>query len=287
MKNKLFWIYILSSLVYFCQGLESLPGLSLFLYLKEVLKFTPEKVMYIGSITTLAWLIKPIWGFLSDNYLSKKTWIILSLIGSILISLYFGLIYYLPIGVIILLLTLNSYNAASRDVAVDGIMCVEGKKYNLTGRIQAIQWIAITIASIFVGLGGGYVAQKFNYQTGFLCLIPIYIIILLVCLQYKTSVKKTKQTSNLLDTIKSYKILFTNKKFLLVCLFLFLYKYSPSFGTPLMYIERDIFKWSAIWIGVLGAIVSCCEIGGALLYFKYCKKIENGFKIKIPIIKIK
>jgi hypothetical protein len=136
MKKQIFWIYLLSSLIYFLQGIEGLPGLSLFFYMKNVLKFTPEKVMLIGSITTLAWVIKPFWGYLSDNYLNKKTWILISLIGSILISLYFSLVYWLPIGLIVLLLTLNNYNAASRDVAVDGIMCVEGKKHNLTGKIQ-------------------------------------------------------------------------------------------------------------------------------------------------------
>jgi hypothetical protein len=66
-NKKLFWIYLLSSSVYFTQGVEGLPGISLFFYLKETLHFTPEKIMYIGSITGLAWLIKPIFGYLIDN----------------------------------------------------------------------------------------------------------------------------------------------------------------------------------------------------------------------------
>ena len=58
-NKKLFWIYILSSSIYFTQGIEGLPGLALFLYLKEKLGFAPEKVMLIGSITGIAWIIKP------------------------------------------------------------------------------------------------------------------------------------------------------------------------------------------------------------------------------------
>ena len=100
-NNKLLWIYILSSAIYFTQGIEGLPGLSLFFYLKETLGFTPEKIMYIGSITGLAWLIKPLWGYLCDNFLSNKKWIILSLLGSISIAGYFGLSSALPLILLI------------------------------------------------------------------------------------------------------------------------------------------------------------------------------------------
>jgi predicted MFS family arabinose efflux permease len=272
--KKLFWIYLLSSAVYFAQGIEGLPGLSLFFYLKEVLHFTPEKIMYIGSITGIAWLIKPLWGYLCDNFLSNKKWIILSLLGSISIAGYFGLTAFLPLTLLITLLSLASFNAALRDVSVDGIMCIDGKATNTCDKIQAIQWTSITIASIIVGLGGGYIADHFNYKFGYLCLIPIYLIIMGIVLKYRTTVPKNSTYVHFFETICSYKSLFINKKFLIVTLFLFLYKYSPSFGTPLAFIERDIFKWSGQWMGTLGAIVSCFEILGAIIFFKICKKIN-------------
>jgi hypothetical protein len=79
---------------------------------------------------------------------------------------------------------------------------------------------------------------------------------------------------NLLDSLYSYKELFTNKNFLIAAIFLALYKFSPSFGTPLFYLQRDSFHWSAQWIGTLGAIVSCFEILGAIVFWKYCKRIN-------------
>jgi predicted MFS family arabinose efflux permease len=300
-NNKLLWIYLLSSAIYFTQGIEGLPGLSLFFYLKEKLGFSPEKIMYIGSVTGIAWLVKPLWGYLCDNFLTNKKWIILSLLGSIIIAGYFGLTSFLPLTLLIVLLSLASFNAALRDVSVDGIMCIDGKETNTCDKIQAIQWTSITIASILVGLGGGYIADHFNYKVGYLCLIPIYLIILGIVLRYRTTVSKNrteescnncfyneccdfktsgwcqsykKEKVSILKTICSYKELFNNKSFLVACLFLFLYKYNPSFGTPLSFIERDIFKWSGQWMGTLGAIVSCFEIVGAIIFFKLCKKIN-------------
>lgn len=302
LKNNLFWIYCISSIVYFCQGIENLPSLSLFLFLKEKLGFSPELIMFISSIVGIAWIIKPIFGFFIDNFLTKKSWILLSLLGSILICFYFGLSPFLSLILLVILMSLASTNAAIRDVATDGIMCVQGKEHDICGNIQAIQWISITIASIIVGLLGGFIAQKFDYKIGYLALIPFYLIGLVIILKYKTH--KTEQYepccgkcrwqlecsgsdnlicdnyqplikhSKFIDNLLSYKELFTNKKFLIACAFLFLYKYSPSFGTPLFFVQRDTFHWSAMWMGILGAIVSCFEIIGAIIFYKLCKKIN-------------
>lgn len=292
-NNKLLWIYILSASVYFTQGIEGLPGLSLFFYLKEKLHLSPSTIMYLSTITGIAWLIKPIQGFLCDNYLSKKTWIILSLLGSILISFYLGLIAFLPLTILIALMALGSFNATIRDVANDGIMCVEGKEAGECGSIQAIQWTSITFAGIITGLVGGYIADHYSYKVSYLALIPIYLIIMGIVLKYRTTVSKNS-TSNcpcpeagfmcehcdpdekpsFLQSIYSYKELFTNKPFLFACLFIFLYNFAPGFGTPLMFIERDSFHWSGTFMGILGAITSIVSIGGSILYFKFGKKLN-------------
>ncbi|MFA5200538.1 MAG: hypothetical protein WC442_06550, partial [Candidatus Omnitrophota bacterium] len=74
-NKKLFWIFALSSAVYFTQGIEGLPGQGLFYYLKETLNFSPEKIMVISSITTFAWLVKPLIGYIIDNFLAKRAWV--------------------------------------------------------------------------------------------------------------------------------------------------------------------------------------------------------------------
>jgi len=85
---------------------------------------------------------------------------------------------------------------------------------------------------------------------------------------------QTIKDSKVVKSILSYKELFTNKRFLIGCLFVFLYNFNPSFGTPLSFIERDIFKWSGTFMGLLGAIVSAISIIGSILYFKFGKKIN-------------
>jgi predicted MFS family arabinose efflux permease len=312
-QDKLFWIYLLSGSIYFTQGIEGLPSMAMFFYLKEHLHYDAATIMYISSITGLAWLVKPLWGYICDNFFTKKLWIVVSLLGSMLISTLFGVLPALPLILLIGLMSISSWNAAVRDVAVDGIMCCDGKEAGNCDKIQAIQWISITIASILVGLAGGYIADHFNYKVAYLSLLPIYLIIVAIVLRYRTSVPKIRTGVHVLETIcsykeyltkdaffkyplvapivqlfiyiynlnpnfyraiGSYKELFTNKKFLLACLFLFLYKFNPSFGTPLMFIQRDVFHWSGTWMGILGSIISCFEITGAIIFFKFCQTIS-------------
>ena len=270
MKNKkLFWIFVLSSAVYFTQGIEGLPSQGLFYYLKESLNFSPEKIMLIGSLTTLAWLVKPLIGYAIDRFLSKRAWIFISLALDIVFVLFLGLIQ-MPLFILVAILVITSGNAAFRDVAVDGIMCVEGKKYQATGKIQSIQWVSILIAGLFTGIGGAFIAEKWDYKIGFLCLIPVYFLVALPAYFYQEERQENKHSTLFTDLKK----LFSDKKLLIIGLFIFLYKYSPSFGTPLFFIQRDSFKWGKMWIGTLGTLSTLFGVIGALLYYKFSQKID-------------
>lgn len=264
-------IFALSSAVYFTQGIEGLPSQGLFYYLKETLHFSPEKIMLISSLTISAWLVKPVIGYIIDNFLHKKAWIFLALLFDIILVAFVGLMQ-LPLVILITILILNSNNAAFRDVAVDGIMCVEGKKYNATGRIQSVQWISISVAGLLTGIGGGIIAEKWGYQAAFLVLIPIYLLVGIPAYFYKEDeTLNPKPRSTLFSDLKK---LFAHKQLLIVGLFIFLYKYSPSFGTPLFFIQRDSFKWGKIWIGTLGTISTTFGIVGSLIYYKVSTKIN-------------
>jgi PAT family beta-lactamase induction signal transducer AmpG len=270
-KKKLFWIYALSASVYFGQGIEGLPSLPFFFFMKENLHLDESQIMFYSSFITLPWLIKILWGYLIDSSkYSKKIWILCSLIGSLLFSFALGLMNYLPLIWIIIFMAIASGTTAVRDVGVDGIMCVEGKKHKITGKIQSLEWGFITVAGILTGFLGGFLAEHSSYQMGYLLLIPIYLIIIAIIWQYKGSTIVPKN-EHLFTILKQ---LFTDKRLLLVCLFLFLYKFSPAFGTPLTFILKDKFHWSKLFIGTINTVSSCVSLIGAWLYFQYSKKLN-------------
>ncbi len=227
--------------------------------------------MVISSITTFAWLVKPLIGYLIDNVFNKKVWIYISLALDILLVMALGLVS-IPTALLVGLMLFNSANAAFRDVAVDGIMCMEGKRYGATGKIQSVQWISISVAGLLTGIGGGYVAERWSYKAAFLMLIPVYIAVALIAYLYREiDEPHLKGASALITDLKK---IFADKRMLIVGLFIFLYKYSPSFGTPLFFVQRDTFKWGKVWIGVLATISTIFGIAGSLLYYKFSQKIN-------------
>jgi MFS family permease len=267
-NKRLFYIFALSASVYFTQGFEGLPGQSFFVYCKTVLKFDPSTIMYLGAVAGIAWLIKPLLGAAIDRFFGKKKWFVAALFLSVVVCAFLGT-FALPVPFLVVFLTLFSACASVRDIAVDGIMCVEGKKQDICGKIQSVQWISVTFAGLLTGIGGGYIAQNLTYQAGFLALIPTYLVIGYFIWRYRES-----SDSRVSAEKPNYKKIFGNRNFIYACIFIFLYKFSPSFGTPLSFIVRDQFHWSEMFIGILGTITAICSIAGAVIYYKISKKVN-------------
>lgn len=273
MNRNLLQLLYVSAIIYFIQGIESFPGSSVFFYFKETLHYNESTIMYLSSIIGLAWLIKPLLGYFIDNLkVSKRNWMLYATIASIAVCLGLGLIPILGIIPMIALMTLSSSCAAIRDVTNDGLMCQVGKKHDATGKIQAVQWVSITIASILTGIGGGWLAEHSTYQMGYLFLIPFYLI--LGYMIYNYNVEKPNCTTKGENFLSVVQKLWQDKNLLWVCLFIFLYNFAPSFGTPLSFVQRDQFHWSKQWMGTLSTIGAIFSIGGALLYYKFGKLLD-------------
>lgn len=272
MNKNLLQLLYLSAIIYFIQGFESIPGQSIFFYFKETLNLSESSIMYIGAITGLAWLVKPLLGYFIDNFsISKTQWMFIATSLSIGFCLFLGLVPSLSLISLIILMTLASSCAAIRDVANDGMMCEVGKKNKATGKIQSVQWISITCASILTGVCGGWLAEHSTYQFAYLLLLPFYGLLVWQILSYPNKKSCTTKTKNLLNVVQQ---LFKDKNLLFVCLFIFLYNFAPSFGTPLSFIQRDSFHWSKQWMGTLSTIGSIFSILGAFLYYKFSKFIN-------------
>ncbi len=171
----------MSALVYFNQGIGSLTGQPLFFYLKEKLGLPPSTIMYLGSVTTLPWMIKPLYGWLSDTFplwgYRRKSYMILSGVLGVCTALTIGIIPSLPLFALYAFLILDALSGAMKDVAVDGIMVEEGQRLGITGKIQSIQWGSLTLATVITGIAGGWIAEHFDYHLSFLlvALFPVLV----------------------------------------------------------------------------------------------------------------
>lgn len=282
MNKNLLQLLYLSAIIYALQGLEALPNLNIFFYFKENLHLSPSLIMYLGAITGIAWLVKPIWGWMSDQWkYSQKQWILFSTFISLGICIFLGLLPTLSLIPLVIFMTLANWTTAVRDVNNDAMMCIESKKSNSANKIQGVQWITITLASVLVGITSGYLSEHFNYQVAYLLLLPFYGLLFWQILKYKEEKKVHLKSQNLLIVLKE---LWKDKNLLWICLFIFLFNFSPSFGTPIIFIMVDKFHFSKFFIGLLSTIGASCSIIGALLFYKLGHKLNIKKSLIISVI---
>lgn len=258
---------------YFVQGFADLSsGLThqpVQYLLKEQLQLSAADSGAFWAIVGLGWTLKPLYGFLSDSipfagYRRKSYLVLMALIGTIgwvllalLASSYATLLY---------ILTLCAATLAFTDVMTDALMVETGRPLRLTGSFQAIQWAALSFALILAQLVGGYLATYASVRSVFLLAagFPLVVIFATVNLVHEPSVSKSQvtfaDTLSVLRQATHTRILWTSVAFL------FLWNFSPSFGTPLLYYEADVLKFSKVFIGTLGAITQAGSVIGALLF---------------------
>ncbi|MBI3332498.1 MAG: MFS transporter [Candidatus Omnitrophica bacterium] len=271
-SRNLLLIYAMSALVYFSQGIGGLASQPLFFYLKETLGLPPSTLMYLGSVTTIPWMIKPLYGWISDTFplwgYRRKSYMIASGLLSASTAAFLGIIPVLSLVPLYAVLVLDSLGGAIKDVAVDGIMVEEGQRLGLTGRIQAIQWGSLTLASVVTGLAGGYIAERFDYHLGFklVALFPAMVACLTLFYDEKPA-PVSAQPVSMKEVLK-------NRQLLLSMLFLFLLWFSPSFGVPISFKMRDELHFSKLYMGFLGTLGSAFSILGAVWYWRVSRRID-------------
>lgn len=60
------FLYFLASLVHFSQGISGLVSQPLYYYMRETLGLSVPRIMYLTSLVTIPWMLKPIFAMLSD-----------------------------------------------------------------------------------------------------------------------------------------------------------------------------------------------------------------------------
>lgn len=273
--SPLVFIYLLSALIYFTQGIGSLASQPLFYYLKETLHMKVSDIMLLTSCISIPWMVKPLYGFLSDNFpilgYHRKSYILLSCAFSMLAEVFLGFSPILPLALLIGVMIFDSLGGAIKDVAVDGLMVEEGKKHGLTGKLQAVQWGCLHVALILTGVGGGYIAEHFSFHTAYKAILLFPLLIAICAWFYDEQAVQPKVREPMWP---KYKSLLKNKQFLLAGTFLFFMWFSPSVGTPIMAKMRDDLHLTKIYIGWLSTLGSIAGCAGAALYYFISKRIN-------------
>lgn len=291
---EIFKISLVFSTVYFVQGMGGLSSIPLLFYFKDVLKFSEDQMQNFGAITMVAWLIKPLFGYISDRfpirgYRRKSYMILMALVAAFswwtlawMVSQNYSQYFYL-----VLVFNFSSLGYAFVDVVCDGLMVERGQSLGKVKIFVNLQWFALGIAGFLANTFGGQLQNA--VKTGAISLSYVFVIV--GCVPLLTSViawlfaheEKVKKSGRQEGTLKQQvdfsiiKEVVCSKIFWILSGFIFFWKFTPSFGAVFQYYSIDILKFDEIFLGKINAIgyvifpLSILLYGGMLKWLPWIK----------------
>src|SRR5207245_7842656 len=150
---------ILVAVVYFSQGMYHVADQVLTLTLKERLGLSPSQVVKFGTFILLPWVIKPLYGMISDSFplfgRRRKSYFLLTSALATLAGIALSLVGEPTYGSLATLLLIMGLGIAFTDVLTDAMMVEKGQTLGLTGAFQSVTlsiiYLAILLFSILVG----------------------------------------------------------------------------------------------------------------------------------------
>jgi MFS family permease len=269
---------LLFAVVYFAQGMWYLPNLSITFFLKDTLGLSAAQTATFFSITTIPWLLKPLYGLISDFLplfgRRRKSYFLLTSGIAAAMGLVLAAVGTYTYWLVAIFFTLMGLGLAFSDVLTDALMVEHGQRLDLTGPFQAIQWAAISFASILVGVGGGWLAEHKQLSLTFL-IAALFPLVTLAMAGFMIKEPRARDGERQFrETWAAIRGAMGSRTLWIVAGFIFFYNFSPSFGPALVYYATDVLQFSKIFLGTLDSLAYAAGIAGTAIYFAFSKSFS-------------
>ena len=260
--------------LYFVQGTidlsTGLPYQPIQYLLKDDLHLSAGQAGFVWAMIGLGWTIKPVYGLLSDFLPlggSRRK-------GYLVLMSALGMASWLALAVaptayatVLALLMACSFSLAFADVMTDALMVETGRPLGLTGSFPVDSMgghgpgLDPGPSGWRLSLGIRDSAHRFFRVRVFSARHPAGDALLCTGSAAAIGTAQLRETAHALRTAARSRAVWV------VAGFLFVWNFSPLFGTPLLYYERDILQFSKIYIGTLGALTNAAGMLGAVIFF--------------------
>jgi MFS family permease len=282
MIERLLWFF---ALVYIVEGMGQVVGLisqPLTYYLKQVHGWTPVQVTAFITLFNLPWVIKPLYGLISDflplfGY-RRKSYLLLANVAAI--GGYMWATQIEAPSVLVFALMITAYAMAISSTLCGAVLVENGQRLHESGRFVNQQWLWFNIAAMAAAIVGGQLVQHLtptaalHVAAAIVGVSPLAVIFgtLFLITEKKVAIDLAGMRATARGVVAGFK----RRELWLIALFIFLYYFSPGFATPLYYHMTDNLKFSQGYIGILGSIASAGWVLGALLY----RRVFGGLTLR-------
>jgi MFS family permease len=274
--------------VYFLQGLGS-PTDGLLAQPVRSLQldagWTAGQVADFAGLAALPWVLKPLFGLLSDTVplagSHRRSYLIASCAAATLgfAALFAATATPLDPRALLLFLAAATLGVAFADVVVDALMVEVGAPLRLTGRLQSVQWFALYAAGMVAGVVGGWLSAG-RERLGFLfstALAALTLALVLVAVREpRRAAREGAPAPVAAGRHGGLWAALTQPPLPAVAAFLTLWSFNP-FGNVVLYVHwtREL-GFSEEFYGTTLALLSAGALGAAVAYGTLGRRLSPG-----------
>ncbi|KAI4345654.1 hypothetical protein L6164_012754 [Bauhinia variegata] len=283
------------AMVYFVQGVLGLARLAVSFYLKDDLHLDPAETALISGFSALPWLVKPLYGFISDSVplfgYRRRSYLVLSgLLGALSWSLMATFVDNKYSTAFCILL--GSLSVAFSDVVVDSMVVerARGESQSTSGSLQSLCWGSSAFGGIVSSYFSGSLVETYGvrFVFGVTALLPLITSAVAVLVKEQPVLGPVRGKSlplanpNFLESSKQNIIQLwgavRQPNVLLPTLFIFLWQATPHSDSAMFYFITNRLGFTPEFLGRVKFVTSIASLVGVGIY--------NGFLKNVPLQKI-
>lgn len=266
-------------LVYFVQGILGLARLAVSFFLKDDLGLSPAEVSALVGVAALPWMIKPLFGFISDGLpifgYRRRPYLILSGILGGLSWLALATIVQTPWQAL-LAIALGSLSVAFSDVIVDSLVVerARGESVSDAGSLQALSWGASAAGGVLTAYFSGSLLEHFSTRMVFAITAGFPLIVSLVAgLIAESQMTEKPDWSVVRQQLGQLKQAVTQRSIWLPTAFLFVWQATPTAESAFFFFTTNELGFEPEFLGRVRLVTSLAALVGTWLFQRFLRSV--------------
>lgn len=243
------------------------------------------------ALLSVPWLIKPVYGLLSDLVplcgSRRKSYLVVCSLAALVG--FAGLLARPPAqgeqAWLWMALLLPTVGVAFCDVVIDALMVENGQRLGITGRLQAVQWSMIYAASLLTGVLGGWLSQHAHYSWGFaLCAAAVLATLGLVIWRVREPPRASSEAMAGAAMLREFAHALGARGVWSIAAFMFLWSFNPFYSTVLnLHVTKGL-ELSEEFYGLTDTLIALGAIVGSITYRMYCERVPMRLLVHLSIV---
>jgi len=266
-------------IVYFVQGILGLARLAVSFFLKDDLALSPAEVAALMGVAALPWVIKPLFGFLSDGLplfgYRRRPYLVLSGLMGTAAWLSLATLVDTAWGATVAIL-ISSLSVAISDVIVDSLVVERARRESLSesGSLQSLTWGTSALGGLITAYLSGLLLEQFSSQTVFAITATFPLLVSAVAwLIVEESTNKKLDTSTVKNQLKQLRSAITQKAIWLPTAFIFIWQATPTADSAFFFFTTNELGFAPEFLGRVRLVTSVASLIGIWLFQRFLKNI--------------